>query len=359
MTKEVFKKAVKQTRKSSFITGFVLGGMLFGSVTAIAATSITATPSGQSLYVNGEKVITQAYNIEGANYFKLRDIGQAANFAVSFDEQTNTISMDTSKAYGAEQAPAGQVSTQITINFAEADKPKQEQQEQQKQSITSSAKLQANKSVAPQFDANGRPISIATNTGDIIYGTGNDKTQNSHAVGEWDGCFEITGKGKPEEAPLGSYDPSWQGYHEIKFPNPIPAYSNIDNSVWEDGRKLYVFNAHETQRLIDELYRTLYATPECFTDGKLNCKVMIGMTENSFNANHFYPYRDSEVNKQVIGGNRVYMVYAVDTYQNGMYDCTKYMVKCNGWYDYETNAVILWNELLDSDTAVVSRRQDK
>lgn len=326
-------------KKSSFVAGFVLGGMLFGGVSAIAANGMMATPSSQSLFVDGTKVDTEAYNINGSNYFKLRDVGQAVNFAVEYDEAANAIKVDTSKKYGAVQTPV-----------AEKNKEKQNQ---------TTVGLKANKSVAPQFDANGRPISIATKTGDIIYGTGNDKTRNPNAIGEWAGYFEITGDGKPLEPALGSYDPNWQGYQDIKWPNPIPAYSNIGNSVWEDGKSLFVFNAHETQRLIDQVYRELYAHPECFTDGHLNNKVMIGMTEYGFNTNHHYPYQDSEVKKQVVGGGTVLYVYAVDVYQNGMFDCTKYIVMENGGYDYKTDTIELWDDLLNSETAVVSNRQDK
>lgn len=338
-------------KKNQFVAGFVLGGVLFGSISAMAATAVTAVPSTQGLYVNGVKVSTQAYNIDGSNYFKLRDIGQAVNFSVAYDEQKDAIQVDTDKPYGTEKPTEPEIKVQ-----AEQKPISTPEQKTPAQSIT---KLTANKSVAPQFDVNHRPISIATNTGDIIYGTGNDKTINPNAIGEWDGCFEITSDGKPSEPALGSYDANWQGYKDIKWPNPIPAYSNIANSVWGDGRKLFVFNAHETQRLIDELYRTLYATPECFTDGNLNCKVMIGMTSYGFNTNHFYPYRDLEVDKHVIGGKRVYMAYAVDIYQNGMFDCTKYIIEENGGYDYKTGTVELWDELLTSDTAVMSYRQDR
>lgn len=326
-------------RKNSFIAGFVLGGMIFGSASAIAANGIMATPSNQGLYVNGTKINAQAYNIDGSNYFKLRDVGQAIDFAVEYDAKNDVIKVDSTKKYGTVQT-----------------QPSVKKEEKQAQTTT---ELKANKSVAPQFDTNGRPISIATNTGDIIYGTGNDKTRNPNAIGEWAGCFEITGDGKPLEPTLGDYNSNWQGYKDIKWLHPIPAYSNIGNSVWEDGRSLFVFNAHETQRLIDQVYRTLYATPECFTDGNLNNKVMIGMTEYGFNTNHHYPYQESEVNKQIVGGNTVIFVYAVDVYQNGMFDCTKYIVMENGWYDYKTGKVELWDDLLTSDTAVVSRRQDK
>ena len=329
-------------RKNNFIAGFILGSMLFSSFSALAASGLTAIPSQQKLYIDGRQAAVQAYNIDGSNYFKLRDISQALDIAVEYDATENAIKLDTTKPYGT----TSQKESEINVT------PKQTT------AIPSSARYD-NKSVAPQFDANHRPISIATNTGDIIYGTGNDKTINPNAIGEWDGCFEITGDGKPTEPALGSYDANWQGYSDIQWPNPIPAYSNIGNSVWEDGRCLFVFNAHETQRLIDELYRTLYNTPECFSDGNLNCKVMIGMTSYGFNTNHFYPYRDSEVSKQVIGGKVVFCVYAVDVYQNGMFDCTKYIVAENGWYDYKTGSVTLWDELITSDTAVISSRQDR
>lgn len=341
-------------KKKPFVTGFILGGLLFGSISAMAATAVTAVPSTQGLYVDGVKVSAQAYNIDGINYFKLRDIGQAVNFSVAYDEQNDVIQLNTSKPYGTET-----LAKEPEIKVQTEQKSEITPTPEQKTPAQSTAGLTANKSVAPQFDANHRPISIATNTGDIIYGTGNDRNLNPNAISGWDGCFEITGDGKPAEPALGSYNPNWQGYKDIKWPNPVPAYSNIANSVWGDGRKLFVFNAHETQRLIDELYRTLYNTPECFTDGNLNCKVMIGMTNYGFNTNHFYPYRDSEVDKHVIGGKRVYMAYAVDIYQNGMFDCTKYIIEENGGYDYKTNTIELWDELITSDTAVIRSRQDK
>lgn len=40
-----------------------------------------------------------AYNILDNNYFKLRDLGQAFDFDVSWDEASQTITIDTSASY--------------------------------------------------------------------------------------------------------------------------------------------------------------------------------------------------------------------------------------------------------------------
>ncbi|MCL2498255.1 MAG: ABC transporter substrate-binding protein [Symbiobacteriaceae bacterium] len=41
-----------------------------------------------------------AYNIDGYNYFGLRSVGEALNFAVEWNEAANAISLDTSRGYG-------------------------------------------------------------------------------------------------------------------------------------------------------------------------------------------------------------------------------------------------------------------
>jgi len=64
----------------------------------------TKTPLGSSsnILLNGEEAGFAAYNIDGNNYFKLRDIGQALDFYVGWDGAQNTIMIDTSKGYVAE-----------------------------------------------------------------------------------------------------------------------------------------------------------------------------------------------------------------------------------------------------------------
>jgi len=58
-----------------------------------------AAPTDSRIYLNGREVQFTAYNIDGNNYFKLRDIGEAFNFGVDWDGARNTIVIDTDKGY--------------------------------------------------------------------------------------------------------------------------------------------------------------------------------------------------------------------------------------------------------------------
>ncbi|MDR2132404.1 MAG: copper amine oxidase N-terminal domain-containing protein [Clostridiales Family XIII bacterium] len=62
----------------------------------------TATPTTSKIFLDGNEVTLTAYNIDGNNYFKLRDIGVAFDFGVDWDGAKNTIVIDTSKGYTPE-----------------------------------------------------------------------------------------------------------------------------------------------------------------------------------------------------------------------------------------------------------------
>ena len=66
---------------TSFAAGLLVGVALFGGTTAYAA-GIIAERSSHPIYVDGELVQMEAYTINGNNYVKLRDIGQAVGFNV-------------------------------------------------------------------------------------------------------------------------------------------------------------------------------------------------------------------------------------------------------------------------------------
>lgn len=53
-------------------------------------------PSDASLYVNGYKVIVSAYNIDGNNYYKLRDIAGFFNIKLNWNAEYKTILIDPS-----------------------------------------------------------------------------------------------------------------------------------------------------------------------------------------------------------------------------------------------------------------------
>lgn len=69
-----------------------------------AANTAIATPTGNSIYVDGTKVNGAAYMINSNNYFKLRDIaamvnGSAKQFEVSWNQAGKRIDLTTNKAY--------------------------------------------------------------------------------------------------------------------------------------------------------------------------------------------------------------------------------------------------------------------
>ena len=73
----------KNARKnvSMMLTGMVIGAALTGGSIAVAA-GITAEPTWQPIFVDGQQVEMQAYNIAGHNYVKLRNMGEQVGFNV-------------------------------------------------------------------------------------------------------------------------------------------------------------------------------------------------------------------------------------------------------------------------------------
>ena len=71
---------------------------------ALAEYKNPAMVSPQSLTVDGKTIDCEKYNIDGRNYFKLRDLAQLLNgtnsqFDVNYEEGTNTAVITTNHAY--------------------------------------------------------------------------------------------------------------------------------------------------------------------------------------------------------------------------------------------------------------------
>ncbi|MBQ2696957.1 MAG: hypothetical protein IJF61_06605 [Clostridia bacterium] len=54
------------------------------------------------IFKDGKEINLKAYNINGNNYFKLRDLGQAFDFDVSWNGAANCITVETDKSYTAD-----------------------------------------------------------------------------------------------------------------------------------------------------------------------------------------------------------------------------------------------------------------
>ena len=70
----------------------------------VAAVDTSVVLSSQNLTVGGKKVDCEKYNINGSNYFKLRDLayllnGTDSQFAVGYDEGTSTVTITTGQSY--------------------------------------------------------------------------------------------------------------------------------------------------------------------------------------------------------------------------------------------------------------------
>lgn len=72
-----------------------LGTELQGKPTDMA----TAQMSKSIIYINGEKVDLSAYLINDNNYFKLRDLGKALGFNVSWDGVKGAVLIESDKPY--------------------------------------------------------------------------------------------------------------------------------------------------------------------------------------------------------------------------------------------------------------------
>ena len=85
--------------------GILAGITLCGPAAQAATETLTAVLSTQPIYVDGQQVTMTAYGINGNNYVKLRDIGEAVGFNVYWDG--SAVQIESDKPYTGEP-PASQ-----------------------------------------------------------------------------------------------------------------------------------------------------------------------------------------------------------------------------------------------------------
>ena len=100
-------------REVALVAGGVVLGIAIAGPTAHAAEMLTAQRSTQKTYVDGQQVQLEAYSISGNNYVKLRDIGKAVGFSVTYDPLTNTVQINTTEPY-TDETPS-QSSRTVTL----------------------------------------------------------------------------------------------------------------------------------------------------------------------------------------------------------------------------------------------------
>jgi len=95
-----------RTKEAVFMGIGILAGLaLSGPAAQAAEAALTARPTTQTFYVDGARVEFEAYQIHGNNFVKLRDIGKAVDFGVTYDAATNTVHIDPDAPYIEEVIP--------------------------------------------------------------------------------------------------------------------------------------------------------------------------------------------------------------------------------------------------------------
>ena len=112
------------------IAGILIGAALTGGSAAVAA-GITA--ERQPIFVYGQQVEMQAYNIAGHNYVKMRDMGKTVGFEVYWDSDAKCVQVKSGIPYTGEapaktepDKPVSQPEPTAPANDADVDAMKQD-----------------------------------------------------------------------------------------------------------------------------------------------------------------------------------------------------------------------------------------
>ena len=84
----------------TLLLGILIGAMAFGGY-ALAADLLDVAPSTQGVAVDGLPATIEAYSINGANYFKARDLAAALDIGMWYNADTRTVMIETDKGYDA------------------------------------------------------------------------------------------------------------------------------------------------------------------------------------------------------------------------------------------------------------------
>lgn len=267
-------------KQAKFLSGFLLGTVLFGSSSALAS-GIWAEKSSQNILADGKKINIETYNINGNNYVKLRDIAQAADFKVWYDVEKGTVEIDSTEPY----------SQDVTASNIES---------------TSNEEL----CHIPQIGE----IIIADNDSYRYEITDISRYSNS--------MFSMNGKDLPK-----------LNCDRSLFPDLALPKQEARHFSTKDGEYLFVRNLYEMRRMEYTMYNLLSANPQSWQNGKPALKtdgtplVKIGFDVGAKEAYNFWPFRESELAKLFNEwASGTFELEAWDVYKDGAFQYTEYLV---------------------------------
>ncbi len=266
-------------------SALLLGTALFGGGTVLASSGVTATPSTQVIYVDGQRVNMTVFSIGGSNYVKLRDVGKAVDFAVSYDAVAKSVQIDSDAPYVEEiQTPV----------------------------VPAASPAAAGAISVPQTDE----APFVPKEGEVILcddGTTYTVTNMSH------------NRDFPGALPAAACD--WSQFPEVELPK-----AEVRHFKDETSDRLFIRNLYETRRMQYTLYNAIGANSETWRDGKSvlrsdgspMARVQLGI-EKGIPYEYFWPWDAEQIvrdfNSCPFG---LFQMEAWDVYVNGVFQHTMY-----------------------------------
>lgn len=265
----------------SFAAGLLVGAVMFGGGVAYAA-GVMAERSAQPIYVDGQQIQMEAYAINGANYVKLRDVGQAVGFNVYWQ---SGVQIDTDAPYTGE--PPADETGHVTLP-------------------TDGTRY------IPQ-------------TGDVILcDDGTEYTITD--VSRWD--KNMFASGPVGELPEATCD--WSSFPEVNLPD-----EEIRHFKTAGGDYLFVRNRYESLRMQYTLQNLAGNHPDTSENGKLkygskgtpSVRICLSIP-SEIKAHSFWPWRASEIENLFNScPPGTYYMEAFDVYKDGVFQRTEYSIR--------------------------------
>ena len=277
--------SMKSMKKSIgyILCGVLIGGVLLNGDATNAAAGLMAERSSQPIFVDGQKVELEAYNIAGSNYVKLRDIGKTVGFNVSWDGSAVQI---------------------------DSDMPYEDD---------------ALQDAAPQFQSISRRVTLPADGSRYVPQVGDLIPCDDGTLYEIKDTlrFEnnVYAPGALPDLPEAACD--WSRFNSTALPKvEIKRYSD------QYGDDLFVRNLYETRRMQYTIYNALGSEPTAWKNGKPLPTVELTIpTEYEAYTAKFWPWRENQITDLVHSRpNSRYFVSAWDYYHDGVYQYCRYCI---------------------------------
>ena len=291
------KSKVKST--ALLLSGVMIGIGITSPAANAAAEFFQAQRTPHPIYVDGKQVQMETYTIDGSNYVKLRDIGQAVGFGITYDAGTNTVTIHPGKPYEMEvSAPVSTTPTSQTAPSA----------------LSKNADGSIN---IPQDGSQYIP-----QAGDVIRcddGTNYTITD----VSRYDKNYFADGP----VGPLPEATCDWSQFDQPELPK-----AEVRHYSQQTGDYIFIRNLYETRRMLYSLYNAMgeddwimqNGSPRMRGDGTPWVHIHLTLPADKIGT-PFWPWREEaapEVLHSCPGGD--YYLEVWDVFKNGKFIRTEY-----------------------------------